>query len=83
LVKVKEDIPGLETLLNWVKFAALGVHDKSSKASSLSMSVTMCNKFPSTNTMKVVYSDMGEFIENEDELRYLFEKVFTPPPMQR
>ena len=67
----------MDSLLHWLQFGALGSKKNTSKTSALTVTLTVCNEFPSKTAMETVYSGMVEALEQEMELSDLFDKVFT------
>lgn len=72
-------VAGKAPILQWLKFAALGATDTSSKTSAFSITLRVCNKIPTTTAMDTVYNSLGEAMEKEKALGGLFDMVFTLP----
>ena len=60
LLNAAVTIPGTDALLHWLKFAALGEKDTTSRASALSVTLMVCNEFSSTSALEEVYQGLGE-----------------------
>lgn len=79
LILAPVTVAGNDPLVHWLKLASLGATNVSSRASALSITLRVCNKFPTTTALDTVHNGLGEEMERKQALGYLFDMVLTLP----